>query len=128
MRFVLRIELDRDRMVEHAVSTLDVHTAIFAGVHGKVVAADDAAEQVVVRVTPHVHLAEDHDLVAELRELESRILDTRIKGVAGVIGCDVLPPKAEGERVYDATVADYVPRQIYTLEPSRARTRARTTL
>jgi DNA-directed RNA polymerase beta' subunit/intein/homing endonuclease len=116
LRFVLRIVLDRNRMVEHAVSTLDVHTAIFAGVHGKVVAADDAAEQLVVRVTPHVHLAENHDLVAELREMESRILDTRIKGVAGVMGCDVVPPKAEGERVYDATVADYVPRQIYTLE------------
>ena len=116
MRFVLRIELDRGRMAEHAVSTLDVHTAIFAGVHGRVVAADDAAEHLVVRVTPHVHLARSHDLVAELREMESRILDTRIKGVAGVTGCDVVPPKGDGERVYDAAVADYVPRKFYTLE------------
>ena len=116
MRFVLRIELDRERMVEHAVSTLDVHTAIYAGVHGRVVAADDAAQELIVRVTPHVHLAQSHDLVAELREMEAKILDTRIKGVAGVTGCDVVPPKAEGHRKYDVAAADYVPRQIYSLE------------
>lgn len=116
LRFVLRIELDRDRMVEHAVSTLDVHASIFAGVHGKVVAADDAAEELVVRVTPDLRLAENHDLMAELREMEARIMDTRIKGVAGVWGCDVIPPRAEGTRAYDPTVADYVPRQIFTLE------------
>lgn len=116
LRFVLRITLDRERMVQHAVSTLDVHTAIFVGVHGKVVATDDAAEQLVVRVSPDIGLADNHDIVAELRDMEERILGIRVKGVAGVKGCDVVPPRVEGERAYDANIADYTTRQVYSLE------------
>lgn len=108
-RFILRIELDRARMTQHAVSMLDVHTAIYAKVHGDVVSSDDVSDPLVVRVAPRLDrvMTEDADLVAELRAMEAFIMDLKIKGVSGIEACVVAPPGGQTERCYDPALADY---------------------
>ena len=110
-QFIMRLEMDSACMQEHAVTMLDVHAAIFARVHANVVVADDASDQLVIRVAPFTERAADGDLMAELRALETAVLDTRIKGIRGVEGCIVMPEEGRDvQHVYDHTAADFVER------------------
>ena len=113
-RFVMRIELDRTRMMEHGVSVLDVQTAILSHVHARVVASDDASEKLIVRVEPHPDLVGESDLVSELRAMEAGVMDVRVKGVDGVTACVAVPEK--DVRQYCKEAADYVPRTMFRLE------------
>jgi DNA-directed RNA polymerase II subunit RPB1 len=114
-KFVLRLDVDRDRMLEHGVRMLDLFAAVQSRVHADVVSSDDAADELALRVTPHLHRMHGEDLMSELRELETYVLDTRIKGVTGITKCVVQAKKDRGARHYDAEVADFTVRDHYTL-------------
>ena len=114
-KFVLRLDIDRDRMMEHGVRMLDLFSAVQARVHADVVSSDDAADTLSVRITPYLHRMQGEDLMSELRELESYVLDTRIKGVVGITKCVVQTKHDKGAMAYDAETATYVSRDHYSL-------------
>ena len=114
-RFVLRLEVDRDRMLEHGVAMLELYAAIAARVYADIVTSDDAADELAVRITPHISRMNGEDLISELRELESCVLDTRIKGVTGISKCIVQSKKDKGAKEYDRVAADYRSRDHYSL-------------
>lgn len=110
--FTLRLEMDRAKMVEHGVSMLDVHRTVFDCAHGKVVPSDDASRNLVIRVTLPNDRVNGVDIVVELRQLESEVLDKRIKGVKGVDRCIV---KRETVSEYDNQRADYSARTRFSV-------------
>jgi DNA-directed RNA polymerase II subunit RPB1 len=114
-QFVLRLDIDRDRMLEHGVRMLDLFAAVQSRVYADVVSSDDAADELAIRITPHLSRMNGEDLMSELRELESYVLDTRIKGVTGITKCVVQANKDRGATVYDASIADFTVREHFTL-------------
>jgi DNA-directed RNA polymerase II subunit RPB1 len=102
--WLLCLVFDRVKMVESGVLIADVIRALTAQVNATVVASDDSADEMVMRLQPPV--TKGADMVTELALFEEVIMGVRVKGVAGIERAQ-LQEHSDVPR-YDAKLGAYV--------------------
>jgi DNA-directed RNA polymerase II subunit RPB1 len=80
--WLLCLTLDRAKMVEAGVLVMDVYRALTNAVKANVVASDDSADLMLMRLQPPN--TKGVDMVTELALFEETIMGTCVKGVAGI--------------------------------------------
>jgi DNA-directed RNA polymerase II subunit RPB1 len=106
--WLLRLQFDRLKMVESDSTMLDVFRAIDAVTNVTVVASDNAATELVMRLRPPA--SKGTDMVSELALFEDKIMGIRVKGVAGTRSARL--KEADGTHAaYDAATGAFAKRE-----------------
>jgi DNA-directed RNA polymerase II subunit RPB1 len=79
--WMLRLQFDRLKMIESNATMMDVFRSIDRVTNVTVVASDDAASELIMRLRPPT--SNGTDMVSELALFEDKILGIRVKGVTG---------------------------------------------
>ena len=108
--WVLRLEFDREKMLEHQVTMIDLNVAMFSWYDAQVycVFSDDSADAMVMRVRLNRQEIDANDLLTHLKALEYNVLNTLVvKGVKGIERAALDPPN-EGKKTYDPDTDSFV--------------------
>ena len=91
--WLLRIELDKAKMLDHKLTMIDLHTRLDAHFQGKVFCmfSDDNAGDLIFRIKLFEDNEKNSDMLTDLKALESTILDNLvIKGVDKLLKVELL--------------------------------------
>jgi DNA-directed RNA polymerase beta' subunit len=111
--WLLRLHLDRARLREHGVVMLDVHRALDAAFIVSVVASDDAADELVMRVRPPTTAGTD--MVTEMAAFEDCVMALIVRGVDGIDKAALVETTTTR---YDATACAFVKHSEWCVQTS----------